>query len=181
MPFDSRMQKELLHWARLTLENYLKDCSLPEPGPLAERFSQAVGAFVTLHNAGELRGCIGRTISTDPLWKTIQDMAIAAATEDSRFDSVGLGELPEIDIEISVLTPFIKVKDLDEIQVGTHGLMISQGSKRGLLLPQVASEEGWSREEFLAHTSMKAGLPAEAWMDPKTKIEIFSAQVFGEK
>ena len=180
MLLDLEMQKALLQWARFTLETYLKDSSIPKPGLLIKKNSQAVGAFVTLHNQGELRGCMGRIISSDPLWKTIQEMAIVAATQDTRFDSVGLGELEEIDIEISVLTPFQKVEDLDEIQVGVHGLMISQGTHRGLLLPQVASEEGWSPEEFLAHTCIKADLPAEAWLDTKTKIEIFSAQVFGE-
>ena len=108
-------------------------------------------------------------------------MAISAAVEDSRFDPVTFDELSEIDLEISVLTPFKKIQDLDEIEVGKHGLLITQGRHRGLLLPQVAAEQAWNREEFLTHTCIKAGLAPEAWMDPSTQIEIFSAQVFGEK
>lgn len=177
---SSQMQNDLLAWARLTLETYLKNSSLPKPGDLAEKFSQEVGAFVTLHNHGELRGCIGRIISSDPLWKTIQEMAIAAATEDSRFYALCFEELSQIDIEISVLSPFKIIESIHEIQVGTHGIMIRQGSRSGLLLPQVATEQGWNREEFLANACLKAGLSVEAWKDAATKIEIFSAQVFGE-
>ncbi len=178
---NEQAQKELLALARRTLELYLSDqalLSLKSETPLLQRKS---GAFVTLHAQGELRGCIGRMFAEEPLHQTVRDMAIAAATEDFRFEPVSFEELFQIDIEISVLTPFQKIQDLDEIEVGKHGLFITQGRHRGLLLPQVASEHAWNREEFLAHTCIKAGLLPKAWMDPKTQIEIFSAQVFGEE
>lgn len=181
MMLSDSSQKELLQFARKTLELALAGKSPALLHSTTSQLQVAQGAFVTLHHQGELRGCIGHIISEDPLWKTVRQMAIAAATEDSRFNPVTLDELSRIDIEISVLSPFKKIEDLEEIKVGEHGLMITRGRHRGLLLPQVATEQGWNREEFLAHTCIKAGLPPEAWMDPKTQIEIFSAQVFGEK
>lgn len=181
MMLSDENQKELLQLARHTLEKYLAGRSTQEIKSENPALQQKTGAFVTLHNHGDLRGCIGYLISEDPLWQTVKRMAVAAATEDTRFDSVTLDELPEIDIEISVLTPFQKIKDLDEIEVGKHGLLITKGRNRGLLLPQVATENNWNREEFLAHTCLKAGLSPEDWMDPQAQIEIFSAQVFGEK
>lgn len=174
-------QKELLQITRHTLEKYLLGHSIQEIQSVTPALQQKTGAFVTLHRQGELRGCIGHLVSNEPLWQTVKQMAIAAAVEDPRFDPVTLDELSEIDFEISVLTPFKKIQNLDEIEVGKHGLLMTQGRHRGLLLPQVATEQGWNREEFLSHTCLKAGLPSEAWMDPKTQIEIFSAQVFGEK
>src|SRR5262249_53932652 len=140
-----------------------------------------VGAFVSLHKQGELRGCIGHLISDLPLFETVKRMAIAAATQDYRFSPLRADEITLIDIEISVLSPFREMRNLQEIHVGRHGLMITQGQRRGLLLPQVATEYGWTREEFLSHTCLKAGLPPDAWMNESSKIEIFSAQVFGEK
>ncbi len=174
-------QKQLLQLARHTLEKYLAGNSIQEIESVNPALQQKTGAFVTLHRQEELRGCIGHLISQEPLWQTVKQMAIAAATEDPRFDPVTLDEISEIDFEISVLTPFRKIQDLDEIEVGKHGLLMTQGRHRGLLLPQVATEQGWNREEFLAHTCIKAGLSPEAWLDPSTQIEIFSAQVFGEK
>jgi len=178
---EVKYQIELLQLARKTLELHLQGHTRIHLSSESRVLQRKTGAFVTLHHHGELRGCIGHIISEEPLWHTVKQMAIAAATEDPRFDPVTLDELSKIDIEISVLTPFKKIEDLDEIKVGEHGLMITQGHRRGLLLPQVASEQGWNRDEFLAHTCIKAGLHAEAWMDSETKIEVFSAQVFGEK
>lgn len=171
----------LLRLARDTIKEYLVNAMkapLPEArGVLAEK----CGAFVTLHKDGELRGCIGNMIGYRPLIETIQEMAIAAATEDPRFTQVRSDELNEIDIEISVLSPLIKIKDVSEIIVGTHGILMRRGMQQGVLLPQVATEWGWDRDEFLRNTCRKAGLPSDAWKDPKTVIEIFSAEVFGEK
>lgn len=174
-------QREVLNLVRTTLEKYLQGQSIKDIKSENPVLQKLTGAFVTLHKKGDLRGCIGHLISDVPLWQTIKQMAIAAAVEDTRFDPVTFEELSEIDIEISVLTPFKKIEDTDEIEVGKHGLLITQGRYRGLLLPQVATEYGWNREEFLGHTCIKAGLSPEAWMDPSTQIEIFSAQVFGEK
>lgn len=139
------------------------------------------GAFVTVHKHGRLRGCIGHIVGDAPLLETIQEMAIAASTGDPRFPPVNNSELGDIDIEVSVLSPIERIKDVSVIEVGTHGIIISNGWNRGLLLPQVATEYGWDRETFLAETCHKAGLSEAAWKDPSTTIEIFSAQVFGEK
>jgi hypothetical protein len=108
------------------------------------------------------------------------DCAIAAAMQDPRFSPLSLEELPRTHIEISVLSPFFEIQIVEEIEVGKHGLLISQGSRRGLLLPQVATEHGLTREKFLDQTCLKAGLPSKAWKEPGTRIEAFTAFVFGE-
>ncbi|RTZ91734.1 MAG: AMMECR1 domain-containing protein, partial [Deltaproteobacteria bacterium] len=136
------------------------------------------GAFVTLTKNGNLRGCIGLIQPVKPLAESVQEMAIAAAFQDPRFPPLTKGEWPEIDIEISALTPFRKIEDLSEIQVGTHGIYIQKGPYSGLLLPQVATEYGWDREEFLQQTCIKAGLHPMAYKDPDAKIYIFSADIF---
>jgi AmmeMemoRadiSam system protein A len=174
-------KKTLLKLARDTIVSYLRDgkaAGLPKAeGLLAEK----CGAFVTLHKKGELRGCIGNMVGYRPLVETVREMAIAASTQDTRFRRVSLAEMGDIDIEISVLSPLKRIKDTSEIEVGTHGILMRNGYHQGVLLPQVATEYGWDREEFLAHTCLKAGLPTEAWRDEGTVIEIFSAEVFGEK
>lgn len=137
-------------------------------------------AFVSLYKRGALRGCIGHTEARNALWATVRDVAIAAATQDPRFPPVSPDELRQLNIEISVLTPLKRVKSIEEIKVGVHGLMMVRGSRSGLLLPQVATEYGWTREEFLQHTCMKAGLPPQAWQDPKTEIYSFEAEVFSK-
>ncbi len=138
------------------------------------------GAFVTLKKNGQLRGCIGYIKAYKPLWETVQEMAVAAAFHDPRFPSLKKEELPYLTFEISVLTPFKRVKDVNEIEVGKHGLYMVHGYKSGLLLPQVATEYGWDRETFLQETCYKAGLPPDAWMDQTTEIYIFSADYFGD-
>jgi len=171
---------ELLKLARNTLESYLSSRTVPPYAPLHPELSVRCGAFVSLHNEKALRGCIGQVIADRELFRIVQHCAVAAATEDGRFDPVTEGELPVITIEISVLTPFRLVTDVSEIEVGRHGLMISRSYRRGLLLPQVPGEYGWDREAFLAHTCRKAGLPHDAWRDPSTRIESFEAEVFSE-
>ncbi len=146
----------------------------------AETPTLRAGAFVTLHRHGKLRGCIGNFDTSIPVAEQVQQMAVAAATRDPRFSPLTQGELEGLDIEISVLTPPRKIRDVSEITIGEHGLIISQGYRRGVLLPQVATEQGWDRETFLAHTCLKAGLPPDAWKDTRTIIEVFSAIVFGE-
>ena len=174
-------QHALLKLARDTIAEYLRDGSRHELPPAAGIFAEECGAFVTLHEDGELRGCIGNMVGRGPLVETIREMAIAAATQDPRFESVSLNEMDRIDIEISVLSPMKRIRDVSKIEVGTHGILMRRGAHQGVLLPQVATEWGWGRDEFLRHTCMKAGLPTDAWKDPETAIEIFSAQVFGEK
>jgi AmmeMemoRadiSam system protein A len=138
------------------------------------------GAFVTINKYGKLRGCIGYTSPIKPLYETIRDVAISAALKDPRFPVVAPEELYDLSYEISVLSPFHKVLDLDQIQVGKHGLLIKSGQREGLLLPQVATDNSWDRETFLANTCRKAGLPEDAWNDPQSDIFTFSAFVFGD-
>lgn len=141
---------------------------------------EIVGAFVTLHRNGELRGCIGRIQAVSPLEEIVQKMAIAAASRDPRFPAVQDAELANLEIEISVLSPMRLIEDLDEIEIGKDGLMISAGGKTGLLLPQVALEHRWNRTEFLQHTCIKAGLSQDYWQHAQPKIEAFRAEVFSE-
>ncbi len=143
-------------------------------GPLEDR----CGAFVTIKNSGNLRGCIGYVRGYLPLHETVKEMAIQAAFNDPRFEPVTKDEWKDIDFEISVLTPMKKIKDIDEIVVGVHGLYIEKGVHSGLLLPQVATEQKWDRMEFLEYTCYKAGLPKDAWKSKDTDIFIFSADVF---
>ena len=143
-------------------------------------FREKFGAFVTLHKNGNLRGCIGYIEGIKPLKETIEDMAVSAAFSDPRFDPVSENEYDDIDVEISILTPITDVKNVDEIEVGKDGLIISHGFNRGLLLPQVATEQNWDRDTFLRHTCLKAGLPPDSWKNENVKIEKFSAFVFGE-
>lgn len=174
-------KKTLLHLARESIETYLKTgkrVALPKETP---NLATECGAFVTLHKKGRLRGCIGNMIGQGPLIETIREMAIAAATGDPRFRPMNFDEFPEIDIEISVLSPLKRITDVSEIEVGKHGILMGRGPYRGVLLPQVATEQGWDRETFLTETCHKALLPGDAWKDKSTEIEIFSAQVFGEK
>ena len=141
---------------------------------------QPAAAFVTLHNGDDLRGCIGMVQPEMPLLQTIAEMAREAALNDFRFESVTPREVEELWIEISVLTPAEPVRDVAEIEVGVHGLIVEQGARRGLLLPQVATEWGWDREEFLEHTCLKAGLARDAWKRG-ARVLCFSAEVFGEE
>lgn len=174
-------KKTLLALARNTITLYVTDGRKPPLPKVVGALAEPHGAFVTIHKHGQLRGCIGNMVGRGPLIEVIQEMAVAAATQDPRFHPVSRDELSAIDIEISVLSPLRRITDVNEIEVGTHGIIMSRGAFHGVLLPQVATEYGWDRETFLIHTCLKAGLPTEAWKDPETAIEIFSAQVFGEK
>jgi len=136
------------------------------------------GAFVTIKNKEDLRGCIGYIKGFLPLHETIREMAVQAAFHDPRFDPLRAEEWKDIDIEISVLTPMKKIRDVHEIEVGVHGLYIEKGYYSGLLLPQVAGEYHWDRIAFLEHTCYKAGLPKDAWKSKDAEVYIFSAEVF---
>ncbi len=177
---DIDAQKELLALARKTLERFIATGEVPDHKPERPELHQESGAFVSLHCGDELRGCIGLIKPAGPLYQTVQQCAVSAASEDYRFDRVSPDELPDITIEISVLSPMERIKDNSEIAVGKHGLYVVRGQRRGLLLPQVATEWGWDREAFLAQTCQKAGLEGTAWQDPATTIYQFQAQVFSE-
>ena len=174
-------KKELLTLARKTMESFVKTGKVPDMAVKDVRLNQIQGAFVTLAKHGALRGCIGNIIGQEPLYKTIRDMAVAAASQDPRFTPVTAAELKDIDLEISVLSQPRRVKDASEIQLGRHGVIVSNGNHQGVFLPQVADETGWSKEEFLAQLcSQKAGLAPDAWKDPSTALYVFTADVFSE-
>jgi AmmeMemoRadiSam system protein A len=177
---DADQKKALLDLARKTLKTYLTEKSIPSYQPPDEGLAERKGAFVSLHNGEELRGCIGQLFADRELYKIVQHCAISAALEDTRFIAVTSDELNELKIEISVLSPFRRIRQIEEIEVGKHGLYIVQGQFRGLLLPQVATQYGWDRVAFLRHTCRKSGLPESAWQDPHTIIHIFEAEVFSE-
>lgn len=171
-------KKSLHHIARTVIENKVKGKTVPEFKIESSTLKENRGAFVTIHKKGQLRGCIGYIEGHGPLYKTIEEMAEAAAFRDPRFTPVKEKELPDLEIEISVLTPLKKIQDINEIQVGKHGIYIKKDWFSGLLLPQVATEYGWDRMAFLEHTCQKAGLPPNAWKDKDTEIYIFSADIF---
>lgn len=140
---------------------------------------QPGAAFVTLRRRGRLRGCIGYIEALRPLHETVTQCAVSAACQDPRFDPVAPAELADLHLEISVLSPICSLADPQDVQVGQHGLLVTQGPRRGLLLPQVAVEFGWDRETFLEQACLKAGLPADAWRRGAT-LQTFTAEIFGE-
>lgn len=175
-------RKRLLSIARESITSFVRDKKRKSFAVKDPALNEAMGAFVTLHENGELRGCIGNMIGSGPLYKTVADMAIEAATGDPRFSPVLPDELDNIDIEISVLSPLKKVASYKDVKVPGHGVLVRRGFRSGVYLPQVAEETGWNREEFLTSLcAQKAGLPQDAWKDPATEIHVFSAEVFGEK
>jgi len=177
---DKSSREELLRMARASIEKYLESRKYPPVTSENKELLKKCGAFVTLKKDVNLRGCIGYTQAIMPLCETVSKAAIAAATQDTRFNPVSEEELKEIKISISVLSPLRKIKDVKEIKVGTHGLVIRKWGRSGLLLPQVATEEGWDRPTFLQHTCLKAGLPTDAWKEG-ADILTFTADVFEEE
>ncbi len=179
---NSAQKKELLHIARNSIETFVKTGKVPDITIKDARLNEIQGAFVTITKHGALRGCIGNIIGQEPLYETVRDMAVAAASRDPRFTPLTAAELKDIDLEISVLSKSRRVKDASEIQLGKHGVIVSKGGHQGVFLPQVADETGWSKEEFLSQLcSQKAGLPPDAWKDPDTALYVFTADVFAEK
>jgi AmmeMemoRadiSam system protein A len=175
-------KRTLLRLARSTLESHYAGLALPEPAQPTEALMDARGAFVTLLAVkGELRGCIGHVEGVEPLWKSVRENALAAALRDPRFPPVEPGELSQLVIEVSVLSPMVKVASIDEIVVGRDGLLIERGAARGLLLPQVATDHRWDTETFLKQTCIKAGLADDCWRSAGARISRFSAEVFSEK
>jgi uncharacterized protein len=169
----------LLRFARDTIAAHLTGSAPPPPVDLSDPGAHS-GAFVTLHAHRELRGCIGHPGSPRPLDEVVGVCAVAAATEDPRFSSLTAAELPDVEVEISVLTPIRPVEVVGEIEIGRDGLIVQDGFRRGLLLPQVATEHGWDRDTFLSHTCLKAGLRPDAWRTG-AMISRFQAEVFSER
>src|ERR1035437_4585156 len=180
-PFSlsQRDKDELLKIARKSVESAVRDHKQYEYSPVGfEALAQERGAFVTLKENGQLRGCIGYVAPVKPLSITVRDVAVFAALRDTRFRPVSAGELGALEYEISVLSPLRRVLDVKEIRVGQHGLIMKRGDTEGLLLPQVPVEEKWDRATFLEETCLKAGLPKNCWQSDDTDIFRFTALVF---
>ncbi len=173
-------KKFLLETARESITSYLEKRK-GNYGTPQKKLEKPFGAFVTLHIHGNLRGCIGHIVPVYPLFTGIQYLARESAFRDPRFPPLSIEELPETDIEISVLSPMKRISTPKAIKVGTHGILIKRGIYSGVLLPQVPVEQGWGLEEFLTHACYKAGLQGNCWKENDTEIQIFSALVFGEK
>ncbi len=155
------------------LEGRELDITPPTPHLAAQR-----GAFTTLHLDGELRGCVGYIFAAYSLYRTVAETAVAAAFHDTRFYPVTGDDAPRLKVEISVLSP-LQTISAEDVEVGRHGLIITYGLRRGLLLPQVPVEHGWNREMFLQQTCVKAGISPDAWQRGAL-IEAFTAEIFGE-
>jgi AmmeMemoRadiSam system protein A len=171
-------KETLLALARTTIKARALGEPLPEVCAETDALRRKAGAFVSLHRRGMLRGCIGYVEAVAPLAHAVQEMALSAAFQDPRFEPLAAEELDDLDIEISVLTPFEKISDPERIVVGHHGLMIRKGHASGLLLPQVPEQFGWDRLTFLRQTCQKAGLRPDAWRDKDAELYIFSADIF---
>lgn len=179
---DHEQRTALLRIARQSIEAVL-EARRPELDfqSLHADLKRPSGVFVTLNErSGDLRGCIGSIEAVAPLAQAVSSSAVNAAFRDPRFYPVQKEELPNLHIEISVMSPIVPVTGVEEIEVGRDGLIISRGNRSGLLLPQVATDYGWDRETFLNQTCIKAGLPPDCWRSPDCRIEKFSAEVFGE-
>jgi AmmeMemoRadiSam system protein A len=180
--FTDAQQRALVEIARAAVRQAIAGIRPAAPRP--EDFAglpAASGAFVTLKRDGQLRGCIGTLACRAPLPEEIARVAVSAAREDPRFDAVRPAELDDLDVEVSVLGPLeeINPRDPAAIEIGRHGLVVEQGERRGLLLPQVATEWGWDREQFLSQTCVKAGLTPDCWRRD-AKVYRFAADVFGD-
>lgn len=181
---DKAHQKTLLSLARRTLETWTRTQEYPDESELAPFSGDPLlnewgATFVSLHEGGMLRGCIGTLEPVEPLYQSVIRNTVNAASSDPRFPEVRAAEVPAIDIEISVLSGYETVSGPQDVVIGVHGLLLELGHARGLLLPQVAPEYRWTPEQFLEHTAQKAGLPWQAWKT--AKVSRFQAQVFGEK
>lgn len=177
MILSDQEKKQLKELAIQTIRGVLFGTKA-EKFELGDSLKEKNGAFVTIKRKGHLRGCIGYISAVLPLDKTIREMAIQAAFHDPRFPPLEKDEFDDMEIEISVLTPMKRIDNIEEIEVGTHGLYIEKDAYSGLLLPQVATEYHWDRKTFLENVCTKAGLPANAWKEKNAAIHIFSAEVF---
>lgn len=171
----------LLRMARESVKAAIAGGAYVPAQPASPGLSMKAGAFVTIKEGGELRGCIGLIEAAYPLYQVVAEMAEKSAMCDPRFESVRQDELENLELEISVLSPLKRISNVEEVMVGHHGLLIEKGFYRGLLLPQVATENNWDRKQFLEYTCMKAGLDKESYKLPEAHLYVFSADVFSEK
>ncbi len=181
-PIDREEQVKLLRWVRATMEAAVggePPMEIPEV-ELSEGLRAPHGVFVTLKTGGELRGCIGKMDFERPLWSNALTAAVASALEDPRFPPVKPAELGGISIEISILNPPEDLPRPEMFDVTRHGIIVEKGWRHALLLPKVASEQGWDATKTLEAVCWKAGLPADAWRDPAARLQVFTAFDFGE-
>jgi AmmeMemoRadiSam system protein B/AmmeMemoRadiSam system protein A len=176
---DEKVQKEALKIVKNTLKSFLTRRTIPKIKVKSKSLFKKLGCFVTLKKNGKLRGCIGEFPSDKPLWQVIQKTALASAFDDPRFFPLKKEELRGLEIEISIVFPLKKIDDWQKIKLGMDGVLIEKEGRRGVFLPQVAKETGWSLEEFLGNLCLeKAGLPKDCYKDPKTNIYVFKVQSF---
>ncbi len=173
-------KKLLIEIAKKTIHAVVKNEIIPKLPEVNGSLSEKHGIFVTIHKDDQLRGCIGYVIGVEPLIKAVVKMAKSASTEDPRFPPITVEELDKIEIEISVLSPLEKVDKIENIIVGSDGLLMKRNFYQGLLLPQVASENNWTLHEFLSHTAMKSGMEPDSWKDRNTEIYKFQADIFNQ-
>jgi uncharacterized protein len=181
---NDNQKQILLKVARDTVKAVITGGAMPKPQSSDPELNAHCGCFVTLKNGEQLRGCIGQFTSDGPLIELVVEMAKASATSDPRFfsDPITADELEQLDVEISVLSPLQKTDDPLSLRLGVDGIYIKRGCASGCFLPQVATETGWSKKEFLSYCcAHKAGLPADAWKDPETEVYLFTAEVFGSE
>jgi AmmeMemoRadiSam system protein A len=172
-------KQELANLAKEAIAAYVQSGEFIDFESQDPLLNQALGVFVTLRKSEALRGCIGQLRSDDPLYQTVRDTAVSAASRDPRFSPVSNDELDELSIKISILSPLVRVEDISEIEVGVHGVMIIHAGRRGILLPQVPVERGWDRKTFLENVCLKAGLPPDTWKD-KPELYSFTTLEFGD-
>ena len=179
---NDAQRQTLLKVARDTIEAVIRKEPSQKPESDDPELNSPCGCFVTLKNRGRLRGCIGRFISDGPLIELVAEMAKSSATSDPRFfaDPIRPRELSQLDVEISVLSPLKRTDDPLSLRLGVDGIYIKRDRLSGCFLPQVATETGWGKEDFLSYCcAHKAGLAADAWKDPTTEVYLFTAEVFG--
>ena len=177
----TREKEILLNIARKSIESWVRE-GTPYIEPREEKtLNKRSGCFVTIKQNDQLRGCIGNFQSELPLFREVAEIAAASASKDPRFYPMREEDLEDFTLEISVLSPLHKIEEIEEIEVGKHGIYLEKGFYRGVLLPQVATEHGWDRDTFLKQTCLKAGLPTDAWQAEDSEIYIFSAEIFGEE
>ena len=176
---DVERGRYLVSLARRSVEHFFRHHSLLSEEPPYEDLRKPSGAFVTIKKDGELRGCIGYPLPVKPLYEAVIETAVLAAFDDPRFPPLTEEELPTVTFEVSVLSPPVAARP-DDVVVGKHGVIVEGYGRSGLLLPQVAVEEGWDARTFLSYTCLKAGLPPDCWKDKNVRIKVFTAEVFAE-
>ena len=181
---DEKDKKVLLQIARKSVESAVKGISNDQTQVeiTSPELKEKSGAFVTLRTCGKLRGCIGRMVSDTPLHKLVSEMAASAATDDPRFNQIQPSELDDLEIDISVLSPLQKVENPLDFELGRHGVYVIKGTTTGCFLPQVATDTGWTKEEFLSQCcSVKAGLSSDVWKKGDVDVYIFTSEIISEK